>query len=108
MVNDDGAATEGAAVAQSVAAGGIDVHIVESVPKTTKIKAQRLMEQLKSDPAIKWTDRDELMQDGAYVPRSNIVDLVHDALRKGRKNDSVGWQTFHTAAQAHQTIKGAR
>ena len=33
---------------------------------------------------LTWTDRGELVQDAAYAPRRNIVDLVHDALRKRR------------------------
>ena len=41
------------------------------IPKSMKVKAKRFKERHK-------TDRGELMHNGAPVPGSNILDLVHE------------------------------
>ena len=105
VVNDDGTAvaaaamrdagtTQAAASSESLAATTADADIVESVPKSLKSKADRLMKRLKNEPTIQWKDRGELILDGATIPGSNIMDLVHDVLRKRKQSDPVGWQPF--------------
>ena len=104
VVNDDGTATaaamrdagttQPAASSESLAATRADADIVESVPKSLKSKADHLMKRLKNEPTIQWNDRGELILDGATVPGSNMVDLVHDVLRKRKQSDPVGWQPF--------------
>ena len=95
-VNESGAGagagagvTEGAVVAP--ATSGIEVDVVDTVPKTMQAKARRLMEHLKRD--ISWTARGELIHESVPVAGSNVVDLVNDLLRK-RKTDPTGWQPF--------------
>ena len=92
-VNEAGA---GAGAVAGVAEGapatsGIEVDVVDTVPKPMQAKARRLMEHLKRD--ISWTARGELIHEGVLVARSNVVDLVNDLLRK-RKTDLTGWRPF--------------
>ena len=97
LVNDD-ATTETATPEKSAAApataapSAVEADIVDSVPKTMKVKAKKLMDRLKTQ--FSWTDRGELIHGGTPVPGSNMVDLVNDVLRKRRKSDPVGWQAF--------------
>ena len=97
VMNDDAttetATPEKPAVAPATAApSAVEADIVDSVPKTMKVNAKKLMDRLKTQ--LSWTDRGELLQDGMLVHGSNMVDLVNDVLRKRRKSDPVGWQAF--------------
>ena len=97
VVNDDAttatATPEKPAVAPATSAHtGVEADIVDSVPKTMKVKAKKLMDRLQTQ--LSWTDRGELLHDGTPVPGSNMVDLVNDVLRKRRKSDPVGWQAL--------------
>ena len=102
VVNDDGTAaaatrdggTAAAAAAEPLAAIGTDADIVESVPKTLKTKALRLMKRLRNDPSSRWNDRGELIIEGTAIPGSNMMDLVNDVLRKRKQSDPVGWRPF--------------
>ena len=90
----DAGTTQPAASSESLTAIRADADIVESVPKSLKSKADRLMKHLKNEPTIQWNDRGELTLDGATIPGSNMMDLVHDVLRKRKESDPVGWQPF--------------
>ena len=98
VVNDDAATAtatpEKPTVAPSTAAPtAVEADIVDSVPKTIKVKAKKLVDCLKTQ--LSWTDRGELLHDGTPVPGSNVVDLVKEKKeRKRRKNYPVGWQAF--------------
>ena len=97
VVNDDAttetATPEKPAVAPATAApSAVEADIVDSVPKTMKVKVKKLIDRLKTQ--LSWTDRGELLHDGTPVPGSNMVDLVNDVLRKRRMSDPVGWQAF--------------
>ena len=70
---------------------GIEADVVDTVPKTTQVKARRLMEHFKRD--IAWTACGELIHEGVPVVGSNVVDLVNDLLRK-KKTDPIRWQPF--------------
>ena len=86
VVVNDAATTETAtpekpAVAPATEApSAVEADIVDSVPKTMKVKAKKLMDRLKTQ--LSWTDRGELLHDVTPVPGSNMVDLVNDVLRK--------------------------
>ena len=104
MIKDDGsvkdnetaaaAAAAAAATAVNVAASGLEFDIADSVPKSMKTKALRLVDRLRNDPAIQWNDRGELIHEGVAVAGSNIEDLVHDILRKRKTSVLIGWQKF--------------
>ena len=73
----------------------IEQDVVESVPKSFKTKAERLLQRIKLDPEVKWNNLGELEYRGQLIKNSNLTDLVNDVLRK-RKNsrEPLGWETF--------------
>ena len=73
-------------------ASSTEADVVNTVPKRLQAKARRLMEHLKRN--IAWNDRGELIHEGVPVAGSNVVDLVHDLLRKRKTDDPKGWQSF--------------
>ena len=78
----------------------IERDVIESVPKSMKNKAERLLQRLKAHPEIKWNSRGELEYQGQLIRNSNITDLVNDVLRKRKSaRDPLGWQTFAEALQ---------
>ena len=78
------------------AVGGED--IAEYVPKAYKSKAQRLLRRLKTHPNFSWNQRGEITWDGQVVPKTNLVDLVNDVLRKRKLfSPATGWETFAAA-----------
>ena len=79
---------------ESKPSGIVEVEIVDSVPKTLKRKAQRLVEKLKADSAVDWNDRGEFVHNGEVVTGSNMVDLVNNVLRKRKHIAPVGWKRF--------------
>ena len=70
--------------------------VVTTLPKTLQEKGSQLVSRLKT---TKWNDRGELLHEGVAIPGSNVVDLVHDLLRKRKTSDPIGWQQF--ANQMH-------
>ena len=70
----------------------MEADVVNTVPKSLQAKARRLMEHLKRNVA--WNNRGELIHEGVPVAGSNVVDLVHDLLRKRKTDDPTGWQSF--------------
>ena len=45
-------------------------------------------------------DRGELLHEGVGAPGSNVIDLVHDLLRKRKTSDPIGWQQFASQMRA--------
>ena len=66
---------------------------MNTVPKSLQAKARRLMEHLKRNVA--WNDRGELIYEDVPVAGSNVVDIVHDLLRKRKTDDPTGWRRSH-------------
>ena len=71
---------------------GLENEIIDSVPKSFKQKARRLLDKIKG--TVSWNDRGEMVYRNVPVPGSNIVDLVNDALRKRKSFQPVGWKMF--------------
>ena len=71
---------------------GLENEIIDSVPKTLKQKARRLLDKIKG--TVSWNNRGEMMYRNVPVPERNIVDLVNDALRKRKSFQPVGWKMF--------------
>ena len=65
--------------------------VVTTLPKTLQEKGRQLVARLKTK---QWKDRGELLHEGVAVPGSNLIDLVHDLLRKRKTTDPIGWQQF--------------
>jgi hypothetical protein len=72
-----------------------DSVIIESIPKTMQSRAVALLNRLKARPdVISWDQSGRVSLDGESIPRSNISDLISDAVR-GRKNfNPVGSRQF--------------
>ena len=68
-----------------------------SIPKALQEKGRQLVSRLKT---TQWNDRGELLHEGVVVPGSNVVDLVHDLLRKRKTSDPIGWQQFGSQMRA--------
>ena len=81
---------------EPIVATDVMADVVTTLPKTLQEKGSQLVSRLKT---TKWNDRGELMHEGVAIPGSNIVDLVHDLLRKRKMSDPIGWQQF--ASQMH-------
>lgn len=63
-----------------------DSVIVDNIPKAMRSRATTLLKRLKARPdVISWDESGQVSLDGEKIPRSNISDLIRDALR-GRKN----------------------
>ena len=71
---------------------GLENEIIDSVQKTLKQKARRLLDKIKG--TVSWNYRGEMVYRNVAVPGSNIVDLVNDALRKRKSFEPVGWKMF--------------
>ena len=93
----------GADGAVGAPSSGIEVDVVDTVPKTMQAKARRLMEHLKR--VVAWTARGELIHEGVPVAGSNVVDLVNDLLRK-RKTVSNRLAAICTKTPCHQPTYG--
>ena len=63
-------------------------EVVTTLPKALQEKGRQLVSRLKT---TQWNDRGELLHEGVIVLGSNVVDLVHDLLRKRKSlTPSVG------------------
>ena len=72
-------------------------EVVTTLPKALQEKGRQLVSRLKT---TQWNDRGELLHEGVVVPGSNVVDLVHDLLRKRKTSDPIGWQQFGSQMRA--------
>ena len=75
----------------------INDEILESVPKTTKAKAQLLLKKMKGSPDISWNEKEELKYKGETVQGSNVVELVNDVLHKRKYFNPQVRETFGEA-----------
>ena len=62
-------------------------EVVTTLPKALQEKGRQLVSRLKT---TQWNDRGELLHEEVVVPGSNVVDLVHDLLRKRKTSDPIG------------------
>ena len=55
--------------------------IVRGIPKTMKTRAQALLAHLKErEDVITWDDMGQVLLNGVLIPKSNISDLISDAI----------------------------
>ena len=70
--------------------------IVRGVPKTMKSRAEALLAHLKErGDVITWDDMGQVLVDGVLIPKSNISDLVSDAMRSRKHFNPVGVREFY-------------
>ena len=70
--------------------------IVRGIPKTMKTRAETLLAHLKErGDVIMWDDMGQVLLDGVLIPKSNISDLVSDAMRPRKHFNPVGVREFY-------------
>ena len=70
--------------------------IVRGIPKTMKTRAEALLAHLKErGDVITWDDMSQVLVDGVLIPKSNISDLVSDAMRSRKHFNPVGVRDFY-------------
>ena len=70
--------------------------IVRSIPKSMKKRAEALLAHLKErEDVITWDDMGQVLVDGVLIPRSNITDLVSDAMRPRKNFNPIGVREFY-------------
>ena len=73
-----------------------DEMIVRGIPKNMKTRAQALLARLKErEDAITWDDRGQVILKGDLIPKSNISDLISDAMRSRKHFNPVGVREFY-------------
>jgi hypothetical protein len=92
------------AVFETETKDAIEEEILESVPKTMKTKL--LVQKMKADPNIAWSEKWELKYKGETVRGSNVVDLVNDVLRKRKYFNPQGWETIGEALRRFDWLRG--
>lgn len=67
--------------------------ILSTVPKIYRPKADTFLKYLQSDKDISWDDKGQLILKGKLIPKSHVVDLMHDSLRLRKKvKRAKGWR----------------
>ena len=70
--------------------------IVRGIPKTMKTRAQALLAHLKErEDVITWDDMGQVLLNGVLIPKSNISDLISDAMRPRKHFNPVGVREFY-------------
>ena len=70
--------------------------IIRGIPKTMKTRAEALLAHLKErGDVITWDDMGQVLVDGVLIPKSNISDLVSDAMRSRKHFNPVGVRDFY-------------
>ena len=70
--------------------------IVRSIPKSMKKRAEALLAHLKErEDMITWDDMGQVLVGGVLIPRSNITDLVSDAMRPRKNFNPIGVHEFY-------------
>ena len=71
--------------------------IVRGIPKSTKSRAEALLAHLKErGDVITWDDMGQVLVDGVLIPKSNISDLVSDAMRPRKNFNPIGVREFYS------------
>ena len=70
--------------------------IVRGIPKTMKSRAEALLAHLKErGDVITWDDMGQVLVNGVLIPKSNISDLVSDAMRSRKNFNPIGVPEFY-------------
>lgn len=93
-------------VSEALQKKDLETDVIRSVPLAQQYKAKRLLDYLKKDPEIQWTDSGQLVHHQNPVPRSNVVDLISDLLRKiTTGDDPEGWREIADSLKKHNVPK---
>jgi len=76
----------------------VESLVLETVPKKWKSHASRLLTHIKNNPDVTWSEKGELVLKTTTIPKTHIVDLVNDLLRKRTSTPSpTGWKQLADA-----------
>lgn len=64
------------------------------LPKTRRERGKLLYELLKRDPELSWNRENVVNVRGSQLQGTNIVDLVANAVKTGKRGNPVGWVSF--------------
>ena len=71
--------------------------IVRGIPKTMKTRAIALLDRLKERrDVITWDDKGQVTLNRVFIPKSNISDLISDAMRPRKHFNPKGVREFYT------------
>jgi len=77
-----------------------DTELLEGIPIRSMKTAKNLLNSIKRQTNIEWTDTGELVVDGMKIDGSNIIDLLHDFSRERKPhNPAVGAEVLARALQ---------
>ena len=76
-------------------------EIVATMSKSLQLKARMLTVRLKN--MVGWNNRGELLHEGVAILGSNIIDLVHDLVRRRKTFEPVGWQQLSSQQRGSNT-----
>ena len=79
-------------------------RVVNSVPISQQYKARRLMDYLKRDPDVNWSDKGELIYRQSLIPNSYIVDIMSDFLKKNTVGENPLGQEQVLTSLSNQNI----
>lgn len=64
--------------------------ILNGFPKSLRSKAAMLIEEIKHNSNIEVNNLGEISVNGTYIPKSNIIDLIHDFTRHRKTKPAIG------------------
>jgi len=71
----------------------IESLVLETVPKKWQSQASRLLTHIKNNPDVNWSEKGELILKNKTIPKTHVVDLMNDLLRKRTSTPSPsGWK----------------
>lgn len=80
----------------------VETMVLETIPKRWKTQATRLQKHLKSNPNVSWNDKGELVLKKTTLPKTHVVDLVNDLLRKRTTTPApAGWKQLANALKEY-------
>ena len=71
----------------------VEKEIMESLPKSLKVKGQLLLDRLKANN-VNWNPAGELIVSTTKYDGTNIIDLVNDVIQNRKYSAPFGWQIF--------------
>ena len=76
----------------------VESLVLETVPKKWKSQASRLLTHIKNNPDVTWSEKGELVLKNKTIPKTHVVDLLNDLLRKRTSTPSPsGWKQLANA-----------
>ena len=70
--------------------------IVRGIPKTMKTRALALLARLRErEDVITWDNMGQVILNGVFIPKSNISDLISDAMRPRKHFNPIGVHKFY-------------